>query len=324
MKALIKTVRALLLAAILTTGNALAQECAAASGESLRVGVLPVMNTLPLFVAQQEGFYDAAGLSVELVPVESARDRSIGLQTGELDVGNNDVPGAALQVAAGDQLKIVRHDSFAMGERFFSIVTSASSGLDSPEALIQALRDDTAQIALGHNTVTEYIATRLLRDAGYEPQLNDYLEVSAIPLRLEQVAQGTVAAALLPEPLTTLATTVQGGFAVLNDSDIHFVPVALTVRQQVLDEREGDVCRFLAAYQQAVEAVNAQPEVFRANEIRIPEQVQDIYLVPSFNVARVPTEAELAEVQAWMVETGLLDAALPYEELVDDRFVPAP
>jgi NitT/TauT family transport system substrate-binding protein len=322
MKPVTTLFRMLAVTALLGAGAALAQECAAPSGQSLRVGVLPVMNTLPLFVAQQEGFYEAAGVNVELVPIESARDRSIGLQTGQLDVGNNDVMGAALQVAAGDELKIVRHDSFAAGVRFFSIVTSAQSGLDTPEALIQALKDDTAQIAIGHNTVTEYIATRLLRDAGYEPEANDYLEISAIPLRLEQVAQGTVAAALLPEPLTTLATTVQGGTAVLNDSDIGFVPVALTVRQQVLDERSGDVCRFLAAYQQAVEAINADPEAYRDNDIRIPEPIQATYQVPTFMDFRVPAPAELAEVQQWMVETGMLDEPVPYEELVDDQFVP--
>jgi NitT/TauT family transport system substrate-binding protein len=310
--------------ALLGTGIALAQECTPASGQPLRVGVLPVMNTLPLFIAQQEGFYEAAGVTVELVPIESARDRSIGLQTGQLDVGNNDVMGAVLQVASGDELKIVRHDSFAAGVRFFSIVTSAQSGLDTPEALIQALKDDTAQIAIGHNTVTEYIATKLLRDAGYEPEANDYLEVSAIPLRLEQVAQGTVAAALLPEPLTTLATAVQGGTAVLNDSDIDFVPVALTVRQQVLDERTGDVCRFLNAYQQAVDAINADPEAYRDNEIRIPEPVQATYQVPTFREFRVPGPEELDLVQAWMVETGMTDAVLPWADLVDDRFVPAP
>ena len=127
-------------------------------------------------------------------------------------------------------------------------MTGAASGLDTPEKLVAALREDRAQIAVSHNTVIEYLATKLLRSVGYEPQANDYLEVSAIPVRLEQLAQGTVQAALLPEPLTTLATEVQGGTAVLDDSALAFVPVTLSVTQQALDGRQGDVCAFLKAY----------------------------------------------------------------------------
>lgn len=308
----------------LFAASALAQPCPAASGRPLRVGVLPVLNTLPLFVAQQDGLYQAQGVTVELVPLESARDRGIGLQTGQLDVGNNDVIGALLQIAGGDELKIVRHDSFAPGVRFFSLVTSAQSGLESAEALIAALKADRAQIAIAHNTVTEYVATELLRRAGYQLEADDYLEVSDIPLRLEQLAEGTVAAALLPEPLTTLATAVQGGHAVLDDTEIDFVPVALTVRQAVLNERPGDVCRFLAAYEQAVQAINTDPEAYRQNEIRIPEPVQASYQVPRFVTFRVPTPEELNEVERWMLEAGLLDEPVPYEAVVDDRFAPQP
>ncbi len=318
-----KILHSLAAAGVLMAGIALAQECAPLTGTPLRVGVLPVMNTLPLFVAQQEGFYDQHGVTVELVPVESARDRSIGLQSGQLEVGNNDVMGAVLQVASGDALKIVRHDTLAEGVRFFSIVTSASSGLDTADKLIEALRNDTAQIAIGHNTVTEYMASKLLRDAGYEPEANDFLEVSAIPLRVEQMAEGLVAAALLPEPLTTLATTVQGGTAVLQDAETSFVPVALTVTQVAIDEREGDVCAFLAAYQQAVEAINAEPEAFRQNQIRIPDPILATYTVPTFAPFRVPTEQEIEDVQDWMLNTGMIDQRVSYGDLVDDRFVPA-
>ena len=211
---------------ILLSSSALAQQCGPSSSRTIRVGVLPVMNTLPLFVAQSEGFYDAHGIIVELLPLESARDRSIGLQTGQIDIGNNDVMGAALQVASGDQLKIIRHDPFTAGTPFFSIVTRNGAGLSSQEDVVAALAAGQIQVAVGHNTVTEYMASRLLKDAGYEVQANDYIEISAIPLQLEQLIQGTVEAALLPEPLTTLAVETGVGTAMFQDSSTSFVPVS--------------------------------------------------------------------------------------------------
>lgn len=307
---------------LLLSGTAAAQQCRPASGAPLRVGVLPVMNTLPLFVAQSEGLYLAHGIEVELVPIESARDRSIGLQTGRLDIGNNDVMGAALQVASGDSLKIIRHDPFARGVPFFSIVVRTGIGLETTEEVIEALKAEEIQIAVGHNTVTEYMTSRLLRDHGYDPSPNNYIEISAIPLRLEQLMQGMVAAALLPEPLTTLAVTTGAGAPLFQDSETHFVPVVLTARQEIIDERDGDLCRFMAAYEDAVQAINDDPEAFRVNDIRIPEPIIDSYNVPTFASARVPSAEEIEMVLAWMMETGMLDQPLSYEQLVDGRFIP--
>lgn len=301
---------------------AFAQQCAPGNTEPIRVGVLPVMNTLPLYVAQSEGFYADHGVTVELIPLESARDRSIGLQTGQIDIGNNDVMGAALQVASGDELKIIRHDPFMPGTPFFSIVTRNSPGLESPEDVVAALTAGELKIAVGHNTVTEYMASRLLKDAGYEVQPVDYIEVSAIPLRLEQLTQGTVDAALLPEPLTTLAVETGVGTAMFQDSTTNFVPVVLTASQHAIDNRPGDLCRFLAAYEDAVDAINSNPEAYRYNEIRIPEPIIESYNVPKFAAARVPTAQELDLVLEWMVETGMLDEALEYSDLVDPQFIP--
>lgn len=312
----------LILFFIVSSTIANAQQCAPASATPIRVGVLPVMNTLPLFVAQSEGFYADRGVVVELIPLESARDRSIGLQTGQLDVGNNDVMGAALQVASGDQLKIIRHDPFADAIPFFSIVTRNDSGLNSPSDVIAALAAGEIQIAVGHNTVTEYMASRLLKDAGYEVLAENYIEVSAIPLRLEQLMQGTVAAALLPEPLTTLAVHSGVGTAMFQDAATSFVPVVLTASQQAIEERPGDLCRFLAAYEDAVDAINADPEKFRHNELRIPEPIQDSYQVPKFAAARVPSEEELTLVLDWMIQVEMLDEAPAYDYLVDPQFLP--
>jgi len=302
---------------------AAAQTCPEPTGEVLNVAVLPVLNALPTYIAQQEGLYEQYGVNVNLVPVDSGRDRTIAMQAGQIDVGNSDAVAHVLQVASGQALKIVRHDTFTPDYRFFSIVAGAQSGITTAEDLIAALEADTAQIAISQNTLIEYLATAMLRDAGYEPEADDYTEVAAIPLRLELLAQGQVAAALLPEPLTTLATTLQGGTALLNDSSLEFVPVVLTVNQDVIDERPGDVCAYLQAYDDAVALINAEPEAYRQNDVRVPDPVRGTYVVPQFTDFRVPSEAEMAEVLDWMLAAGLLEDAPSYDDLVDGQFVPA-
>jgi len=307
-----------------STTNAMEGElCGAPSGNPLRIGVLPVLNTLPIFVAEQAGFYEEVGVTVAIVPVESARDRAIAQQAGEIDVANSDVVGTALQVNGGHDVRIVRHDTFTPDYRFFSIVTGATSGISNIEGLTAALAADEAEIAISQNTIIEYLATTMLRGAGYEPEADDYVEIAAIPIRLEQIAQGAVTAGLLPEPLTTLATTVQGGQAVADDNGIDFIPVALTVNQSTIDTRSGDVCAFLQAYEMAVQAIATDPESYRENPIRIPDPVRPTYTIPQFAAPRVPTEAEIQHVITWMIESELLDNEMTYDQLVDGRFVAA-
>lgn len=297
--------------------------CGPPSAEALKVGVLPVLNTLPIFVAQAAGFYEDLGVTVEIVPVESARDRAIAQQAGEIDVANSDVVGTVLQAQGGHNVKIVRHDTFTPDYRFFSIVAGPTSGITTLEELTAALAADEAQVAISQNTIIEYLATTMLRNAGYEPEADDYLEIAAIPIRLEQIAQGSVAAGLLPEPLTTLATTVQGGTALIDDNGIDFIPVTLTVNGSTLDERSADVCAFLKAHELAVQAIAADPEAYRNNPIRIPEPVRPNYRIPVFEMPRVPSAEEIQRVVDWMIESELIDSGVAYENLVDARFVEA-
>ncbi|HRQ24195.1 MAG TPA: ABC transporter substrate-binding protein, partial [Anaerolineales bacterium] len=39
---------------------------------TLKIAVLPIIDTLPMFVAQQEGLFAKHGVNVEFVPVASA------------------------------------------------------------------------------------------------------------------------------------------------------------------------------------------------------------------------------------------------------------
>ncbi len=57
----------------------------AVSDQPIRVALLPVLDSLPLYVAQQQGYFEDAGLKVELVPVGSAPERDQLMQSGQVD-----------------------------------------------------------------------------------------------------------------------------------------------------------------------------------------------------------------------------------------------
>jgi NitT/TauT family transport system substrate-binding protein len=282
----------------------------------LKIALLPVLNTLPFYVAQAEGFYEDEGVSVEIVPFDSARDQQIAVTAGEVDGLNTDMVVAAL-LNLGGPVRVVRADPPAVP--FFAIVAGKDSGIETLDDL------KGVEIAISANSVIEYLTTELLRGAGFTDDEIVYIEVPQIPVRVELLGQGQIKAATLPEPLTTLATQLQGGTLLADDSAAAFVPTVIVFRQQTLDDKPEAVMAFLRAYERAVAALNTDPDAYRevlnAN-IRVPEPLQATYPVPTFFAARVPDADQVALVSDWMVERGLLEDAIVYDDFVDGAFLP--
>ncbi|HMV28770.1 MAG TPA: ABC transporter substrate-binding protein, partial [Anaerolineales bacterium] len=52
---------------------------------TLKLAVLPIIDTLPLYVAEAEGLFAKQGVTVELIPVASAPERDQLLAAGQAD-----------------------------------------------------------------------------------------------------------------------------------------------------------------------------------------------------------------------------------------------
>ena len=58
---------------------------------TVSVAVLPVLDVLPLHVAQAQGYFEDEGLEVDLVPVSSAPERDTLMQSGQVDAILNEI-----------------------------------------------------------------------------------------------------------------------------------------------------------------------------------------------------------------------------------------
>ncbi len=282
----------------------------------LRIGVLPVLNTLPLYVAQEKGYFAEAGVAVELVPFQSGLDRQTALLAGATDASNDDLIGVLLLNAAEVDVRVVRHDPPV--EPFFAIVAAAESGLETAADL------EGASIGISHSTLIQYLTDALLATVEMSAEQVEYVEVAEIPVRYQLLLQGEIDAATLPEPLIQAALGA-GGRVILDDGALDYVPTVLSFRADVLAEKGEAVRAFLAAYERAVEAINEDPEAHReimGANIQMPPPLIPILPVPTFFTASVPSEEDFAAVQDWALSIDLLAEALPYEDVVDGRYLP--
>jgi len=286
---------------------------------SLKVGVLPILDSLPMYVAEQEGYFKEQQLQVELLLFPSALERDSAFVAGQIDGELNDPVSTGLLNKDGEKAKIVRL-AFKGNPSMAMMVILASPA--SKIAKATDLRG--VPIGVSTNSVIEYTTDRLLESAGLAPSEIVKTEVTKIPVRAEMLAKGQLQAATLPEPLASLAEQ-QGARRVIDDSKSGTGQSVITFRQEVVSKNGEAIRRFLAAYERGVSAINGSPNSFRdlmVDKAKVPDSLRSSFNVPQFAKGQLPSRADIEDVVKWMVERKLLPQPIPYEKMVADGLLP--
>lgn len=284
----------------------------------MRIGVLPITDVVPFYVAEQQGYFLKQGLNIELVPASSAAERDQMMLTEQIDGQVSDLVATALFNAKSPKIKIVRiaRAAFPNAPQFW-ILAPKDGAIKSAQDL------KGKEIAISQNSVIEYITQRMLEREGLAPADIKTTSVPAIPTRLQLVQQNQVAAATLPDPFASLA--ILGGARIIVDDTKYpeYSMSVITFRIDVLTKRASDVKKFLAAYDQAIGDIRSKPESFRNLLIekgRVPDQLKDKYQFPPFPNPSVPTQAQWDDVVKWAMDRKLIAAPVTYESSVDASF----
>lgn len=275
----------------------------------LRLGLLPVLNTLPLQVAAHEKIFEKHGLDVKLVPFSSAMEREMAMQTGGLDgffgdllnvllLVHNKVPVKMLTLADPDK----QHPMFGLALR---------PGSDHrPNGL-----EKTLEVGMSKATVIDLIMSRMQTLPEFAQTKLKPLEIRKLPIRFQMLVSGKIDAAILPEPLLSLAR-LKGCPVVATDTQLNLPMTVIAVHECRADTFDG----FKAAYAEAVKKINARPEDYRelmSSTCRVPKPLQADFPVFTYPPAlSLPSENELVSIQQWMLNQGMLSALIPYSELV--------
>ncbi len=284
-----------------------------AATRPIRVGILPVLDTLPLQVAVQEGFFKQHGLHVRLVSFNSALERDAAIQGGQLEGYFGDLLNTLLLVRNGIPIRIVTVSYRSTpGQRMFGLVGRPGLQARSVGDLQKAV------VGLSNATIMEFLLDAMQEKAGVPRSQWKRLEVKKIPIRFQMLLAGQLDLALLPEPLISLAET-KGARTFITDESLNLPLTVVCLHTKILDASPESGRGFLAAYEDAVRALSAHPEKYRdlmARWCRIPKPLVSSYPIPEFPVPALPSEKEVGRVQRWMHERGLIQEKIPYSRLV--------
>jgi NitT/TauT family transport system substrate-binding protein len=293
---------------------------AAQEDPTLKMALLPILDALPMYVADAQGYFKDAGIKVEFVPVASAAERDQIMQAGQADGMINDLISTVFYNRDGQKIDVVRFARYASpADAQYSILAAKDSGITKPEEL------KGVEIGISQGTVIDYTTQRLLENAGLKAEDIKTTNVPKIPDRLQLLAEGQMKAANLPEPFASLAEQ-SGAVRVVDDRGLPSVGTSeISFNISTLKNKPETVKKFLAALEKATADVNADPtkwDTLLTDKKLIPAPLLGKYTLPKFPTASVPSEAQLKDVQAWMMARGLIKQEVPYSQLVDASYLP--
>lgn len=281
--------------------------------KTITIGVMPDTDSIPLVIADKKGYFKAEGVNVKIVHFTSARDRDSALQSGKIDGAVSDVLAAAFINDSGFKMKIISATSGS-----YKLVASKKSG-------IKKISDVKGKnVAISKNTLIEYSTDKILESAQINPSDVKKIAIPQIPIRLEMLQNGKVDAAVLPEPMASLAI-LNGGTLISSTDKLGINPGVLMFTKAAIDSNQKGVKQILSAYNKAAGYLNKTPKASYIDmvikECSFPVNIKDSIVVPKYKDVYLPVNSDVTSVLTWLRQKNLIKKEYKYSDLVDSQFV---
>ena len=307
-----------LLAAVLSVLFLLAAGCGTGTQpkdtklSKLTIGLMPETDSIPFIIAAERGYFAEEGVEVELVPFKSAMERDAALQSGNLDGAISDLLAVIFARSGGFALHAT---SYTDGN--YNLVASGNTGISTATDL------HGKEIAISRNTIIEYVTDEILAVNGLNEREVSKVVIPQIPVRLEMLQSGNLAAAVLPEPMASVAVA-SGSRYVTGSGELGINPGVIVFADSAINEKADSIRAMYRAYNKSVEYLNHAP---RAEYIDLvmeksgfPAPARDALELKPYRPAGLPAEKDVEEAVHW-VKSKELAGDYRYDDLVSKLLV---
>lgn len=289
---------------------------------AIRIGTMPTEDILPMWVAEQEGMFEEAGVDAEIVVFDSAQSLSAAITAGEVDIAMTDPMRAVKLCESGTPLTMEWITlGTTPGQGRFGLLTSSDSGMRTLSDLIAGNKG----VGLAANTVPEYVFDKLCEQAGIDPATIPTSEVASLPDRYGLAASGQLDAAALPASMLSLGEA-SGMVLIADDTMGDNISQSVMVVRDAYDTGEGaeTLEAVRKVWDKAASEINADPERFRmllVERANLNEKVAETYPICEYPMALTPDGAPayppaslVDPVLSWMKAKGYVQGDVSYDE----------
>jgi NitT/TauT family transport system substrate-binding protein len=295
-------------------------------GPTIKLGFSTWPGWLPWQVTEEMGFFEAAGVDVELVWFEGYLDSINAFAAGQLDGNSQTLSDTLLSVAAGSDQRIVLTNDNSTGND--QIIVDASIGS------IQDLVGKEIGVEAG-------VVDHFLLALGLEEQGLSLDDVTIVNLETGAAASafsaGQLDAVGVFAPFTTVALGRAGSKTLFTSADFPgSIPDHLAVSGALVEERPEAVQRIINAWYMTLDYINNNPaEAVAIMAERAGVSVEDyeeydagttLFSVADAVAAYSPgedfTHLDFAarEIAAFLLETGFVEGEIDLGKVLDPQF----
>jgi NitT/TauT family transport system substrate-binding protein len=262
---------------------------------SLRIAVMPTIDCLPLYVAEEEGLFDRESVSVSLYPYQAQIDCDTAIKNGWVDVMMTDLVRAERLKSLGTPLRYL-----TATELQWQLLAGKNARLKKLGQL------ENKMIAVTRYSATAMLADALVDSASVVDEHVFRIQVNNLGIRLQMLETETMDAMFLPQPQATAARQI--GAEVLYDTRWNDVCMGVMVASEA---SQCDTLRqrltkgMLKAYAEACDSINKRGVRFYSKMIArrcgLKNAVTDS--LPSdihFNGVRQPREQDITRANSWL------------------------
>ncbi len=290
-----------------------------ARAADMRVGVIPALQALPVFVAKDQGLFEKHGVDVELVMFSSAGDKDIALISNAIDGYFGDLLTPITLRGNGRDIVIaaINYDT-REDRRMFGLLVK-------PDSTVQSLADLAGKpIAVSSNSVVQYVADRLMRSAGVPEEKIQFIEAKNIGLRMQMLLAGQVEAAVLPEPLVSAAIAKEAKL-IADDAGFDTSQTVFAFHKKYLASHGNQVRKFFQAVNEAAQLIASDRDLAvkaMAQHVRLPVTLAKSYPPPVFKNVRAPDKKAVQAIVDWLKKRKVIPTSLTYEQVTDIGYIP--
>ena len=212
---------------------------------SLKVGVMPTLDCLPVYLAYEDSIFLKQGVTVHLYRYNAQMDCDTAIARKRVEGTVTDLVRAARLQKQGTQLFYPVSTNL-----YWQLITNRKARISELKQLSDKM------IAITRHSATDYLSTLVIDSVKtkydvYRVQIND------LNIRLRMLLNNEMDAMLLPEPYATRARMAQN--VVLMDSrnkNINLGAIAFRTKLKSDGRRKDQINRFLTAYDIAVDSIN--------------------------------------------------------------------
>ncbi len=287
---------------------------------AIRLGVTASLDAYPVNISYSAEAFTAQNIDLHITTFKTSREISDALGRDDLDAGMMDLPSALVLAASANPVQILRTALQATPQRPMYVIIARR---DTAITTLKQLEGKTLAVAdaLGD----QYAADQLLSAAKIDISIVKRKLVGDALQGVDLLRKGDVDAVLVPE-LMTWGSLSRDTRSLTSPVMNQVGETVLVASRKVVTAQPDGLKRFMVAYEAGIRAILWDPEPYRSilTKSGVAKELIGQFSMPIYPLAQLPTESEIEQVSAWLVEHNLLKTPMAYKTAGNDTFLPDP